>query len=126
MQLRLPKHLLHCHCWIFLAFLPFVSCTTDPTLNDVPKPGLVGEAKIDIAHDRASEHILSFDSRASEQELRSSFERYCTHLGLTKRTPPSPLKEETWYDSPTQGLGISISPGGADKSLLHVSIFHRS
>ena len=104
-----------------------VGCSTidDRELERAPKPGLVGEPELSSPTDHPSEHILTFDSQAPEAEIRSAFEAYCAKLGLHKSETPPVIKEETWFESKTEGMGMAISPSERDKSLLHVSIFRR-
>jgi hypothetical protein len=101
------------------------SCRFDSTLERVPTPGLVGEREYSVPTDHPSEHVLRFDSKASEPEIRLSFETFCRQMGLEKSRAPSPLRDETWYESKSQGLGISVSPSLTDKSLLTVNIYRR-
>ena len=102
-----------------------VSMTSDREIDKVPKPGMVGEADFEVAHDNAHENQLSFESRAPEAQIRAEFEAYCASRGLHRSDQNSIRRERDWFESEKEGFGISISPSQRDKTLLAVTIYHR-
>lgn len=93
----------------FIYFL--IPLPPDKELVAAPKPGMVGKPDYDVMHDSTDE-IVSFHSKASEQQIRDAFEQFCLRRGLTKDKEQYD-SQQAWYSSEKEhfGMGITVLPG---------------
>jgi hypothetical protein len=108
---------------IVLVLIPvLIGCTSRPAvLVEAPKPGMIGQPRFSTDDNSTSERV-TFRTRATEAEVRSAFEEYCSaRLHLKRDTRPQAARI-TWWQGADYYLGILVTK---DTELVVTHFYNR-